>query len=221
MSHALFSAAGLTCLRGERLVFVGLEFALNAGDALLLVGPNGSGKSSLLRLMALLLRPWRGDFHWNGAPVGDDPDAHRARLRYVGHLDGVKPVLTGLESLSFWAALDGAPDPESRALAALERLGLERLAQVPGRYLSAGQKRRLNLARLLLLPVPLWLLDEPTNGLDVASTARLEDELAAHRAAGGIVIASTHTPLALAGAASLRLDDFTPEPHEHDLGEAA
>jgi len=212
MAQGDFTGSDLTCLRGERLVFVGLGFALAAGGALLLVGPNGSGKSSLLRLMALLLKPWRGGFHWQGAAVAD---AHRARLRYVGHLDGVKPVLTCLESLSFWASLDGTPAPERRALAALERLGLERLAQVPGRYLSAGQKRRLNLARLLLAPAALWLLDEPTNGLDVAATARLEDELAAHRAAGGMVVASTHTPLALPGAEVLRLDDFTPEYHEH------
>ena len=221
MAHAVFSGSDLTCLRGERLVFVGLEFSLAAGGALLLVGPNGSGKSSLLRLMALLLKPWRGEFRWDGVAVGEDPDRQRARLRYVGHLDGVKPVLTCLESLAFWAALDGAPAPETRALAALERLGLERLAQVPGRYLSAGQKRRLTLARLLLAPAALWLLDEPTNGLDVAATARLEDELAAHRAAGGMVVASTHTPLALAGAAVLRLDDFTPEPPDHEHGEVS
>ncbi len=221
MSASQFAASGLACLRGERLVFAGLEFALSAGEALLLVGPNGSGKSSLLRLMALLLRPFRGDLLWQGEPVSEDPDAHRARLRYVGHLDGIKPVLTCRESLTFWAALDGAPDPGRRASAALERLGLERLSEVPGRYLSAGQKRRLNLARLLLLPAPLWLLDEPTNGLDAAATGRLEAALAGHRAGGGMVVASTHTPLALPGAATLHLDDFTPELHDHEHGESA
>ena len=221
MADVLFSASDLTCLRGERLVFAGLGFALSAGDALLLVGPNGSGKSSLLRLMALLLRPFRGEFRWQGEPVAENPDAYRQGLRYVGHLDGVKPVLTCHESLAFWAALDGAPEPGRRAAAALERLGLERLAEVPGRYLSAGQKRRLNLARLLLLPAPLWLLDEPTNGLDAAAIARLEGALAEHRAAGGLIVASTHTPLALPGAATLHLDDFTPELHDHEHGEMA
>ena len=221
MADALFSASDLTCLRGERLVFAGLGFALSAGDALLLVGPNGSGKSSLLRLMALLLRPFRGELRWQGEPVAENPDAYRQGLRYVGHLDGVKPVLTCHESLAFWAALDGAPEPGRRAAAALERLGLERLAEVPGRYLSAGQKRRLNLARLLLLPAPLWLLDEPTNGLDAAAIARLESALAEHRAAGGLIVASTHTPLALPGAATLHLDDFTPELHDHEHGEMA
>ena len=217
----MYSASDLICLRGERLVFAGLGFALSEGDALLLVGPNGSGKSSLLRLMALLLRPLRGEFRWRGEAVAEDPDSHRARLRYVGHLDGVKPVLTCHESLAFWASLDGAPEPERRTAAALERVGLERLAGVPGRYLSAGQKRRLNLARLLLLPAPLWLLDEPTNGLDAAAIARLEAALAEHRAGGGIVVASTHTPLALPGAATLHLDDFTPEVHDHQHGEMA
>ena len=214
MADVLFSASRLTCLRGERLVFAGLGCEISAGGALLLVGPNGSGKSSLLRLMALLLRPFRGEFRWRGEPVDEDPDSHRARLRYVGHLDGVKPVLTCHESLAFWAALDGAPEPARRTAEALERMGLERLAGVPGRYLSAGQKRRLNLARLLLRPAPLWLLDEPTNGLDAAATARLEAALAGPRAAGGMVVASTHTPLALPGAATLHLDDFAPEPHD-------
>ncbi|MEI6558760.1 MAG: heme ABC exporter ATP-binding protein CcmA [Rhodospirillaceae bacterium] len=221
MDNARFSASDLTCLRGQRLVFAGLAFALSAGEALVLVGPNGSGKSSLLRLLALLLRPLRGELRWNGEPVADDPDSHRMRLRYVGHLDGVKAMLTCQESLAFWAALDGAPEPGRRATAALERLGLERLAAVPGRYLSAGQKRRLTLARLLLRPAPLWLLDEPTNGLDVAAIARLEAALAGHRAAGGMVIASTHTPLALPGAATLHLDDFTPDLHDHQHGESA
>ncbi|MEI8393433.1 MAG: heme ABC exporter ATP-binding protein CcmA [Rhodospirillaceae bacterium] len=206
----VFSASELTCLRGERLVFAGLSFALEPGGAMLLTGPNGSGKSSLLRLLALLLRPRAGTLFWHGDPVSDDPDAHRTRLRYIGHLDGVKPVLTTLESLGFWAGLDGLAEPGRRAAAALDAIGLGRLAEVPGRYLSAGQRRRLNLARLLLAPVPLWLLDEPTVGLDLAAVTRLEQALAAHRAAGGMVVASTHTPLSLPGATTLRLEDFGP-----------
>jgi heme exporter protein A len=211
-----FSGSDLTCVRGHRLVFTGLDFRMAAGDALLLVGPNGSGKSSLLRVMALLLKPWRGVLRRDGRSVAEDPDHHRAGLRYVGHLDGVKPVLTGLESLNFWGSLDGLPEPERRARAALERFGLEHLGDRPGRYLSAGQKRRLNLARLLLAPAPLWLLDEPTNGLDSAAIARLEQALAEHRTGGGMVVASTHTPLALPGARVLRLDDYTPELHESE-----
>ncbi len=220
MSACQFAASGLACLRGERLVFAGLAFAVSSGGALVLVGPNGSGKSSLLRLMSLLLRPFRGELLWQGQPVSEDPESHRQRLRYVGHLDGIKPVLTCREALIFWAALDGAPDPGGRAAAALDRLGLERLAEVPGRYLSAGQKRRLNLARLLLGSAPLWLLDEPTNGLDNAAIGQLEAALAEHRAGGGMVVVSCHTPLALPGASTLHLDDFTPERHESAHGAA-
>ncbi len=214
MDDALFTASNLSCLRGERLVFAKLNFALAAGDALLLVGPNGSGKSSLLRLMALLLRPFCGGLYWQGELLTEDPDAHRSRLRYIGHLDGIKPVLTCHEALTFWAALDGTPGPATRAATALSRAGLAPLTDVPGRYLSAGQKRRLNLARLLLAPARLWLLDEPTNGLDATATQRLEAALADHRDRGGMVVASTHTPLALPGAQTLHLDDFTPQIHD-------
>ncbi len=205
-----FTGTHLTCLRGERLVFAGLEFRLGAGDALILAGPNASGKSSLLRLMALLLRPWRGALAWDGADVAEYPDRHRARLRYVGHLDGVKPMLTVVESLEFWAALDGGGDVGGRVRQALDRFGLARLGAVPARYLSAGQKRRLNLARLLLRPAPVWLLDEPSVGLDEPSIAQLGEVLAEHRARGGMVVAATHIDLPLPGADCLRLDRFAP-----------
>jgi len=203
-----FTGLRLTCLRGERLVFVGLTFQLAAGGALVLAGPNASGKSSLLRLMASLLRPWRGELRWNGAPVADDLDAHRARLRYVGHLDAIKPMLTAEETLGFWAPSQSRLTPAKQARQALERFGLDRLATVPTRYFSAGQKRRLNLARLLLAPARLWLLDEPTVGLDHAAIVQLGEVLAEHRSAGGMVVAATHTDLPLPGADHLRMDDF-------------
>ncbi len=209
---SVFAGSNLTCLRGERLVFVGLEFRLSAGAALILAGPNASGKSSLLRLMAMLLRPWRGELTWDGVAVTEDPEGHFGRLRYVGHLDAIKPMLTVGETLGFWAALDGGADPGGRAVRALDRLGLAGLAGVPARYLSAGQKRRLNLARLLLRPVPLWLLDEPTVGLDTAAIGRLGDALAEHRAAGGMVVAATHTDLPLPGADCLHLNQFAVAP---------
>lgn len=206
----VFTGSELTCLRGDRLVFTGLEFRIAPGDALVLLGPNGSGKSSLLRLMAGLLRPFRGALAWDGAPVTDDPDGHRARIRYVGHLDAVKPVLSALENLTFWAMLGGAEDPRGAALTALDRLGVPQIAAVPGRYLSAGQKRRLNLARIMAAPAALWLLDEPTVALDRAAIALFEEIIAEHRAGGGMVAVSTHTDIALPGAAELHLDDFTP-----------
>jgi heme exporter protein A len=204
----LFTGHGLACVRGERLIFRRLGFELEAGTALILSGPNGSGKSSLLRLMAGLLRPYSGTLSWAGEAIAQDPAAHRARLHLIGHQDAVKPVLTVIETVNFWAGLRGAGD--GAAAAAIERLGLGLLADMPCRLLSAGQKKRLSLARLLASKAPLWLLDEPTTGLDAASTCDLEEILAEHRAAGGIVIATTHIPLALAGARSLSLAEFTP-----------
>ncbi|NYZ15347.1 heme ABC exporter ATP-binding protein CcmA [Azospirillum sp. RWY-5-1] len=205
----VFSGTDLTCLRGDRLVFTGLDFRVESGGALLLLGPNGSGKSSLLRVMAGLLRPFRGRLAWDDAASEDD-DQHGGRIHYVGHLDAVKPVLTALENLSFWASLGGAADPAGAAMAALERLGVPHIAGVPGRYLSAGQKRRLTLARVLAAPAPLWLLDEPTVALDRAAVRLLEGILAEHRAGGGMVALSTHADIALPGAAELHLDHFAP-----------
>ena len=206
----LFSGRDLACVRGERLVFRGLSFALGEGDALLLTGPNGSGKSSLLRLMAGLLPPWTGTLAWAGESVADDKPAHRARLHFVGHQDAVKPVLTAAETLAFWAGLRGGGAAE----AALDRFRLAGLAETPCRYLSAGQKRRLALARLLASGAPLWLLDEPTTGLDAASIAAFEEILAEHRAGGGMVVASTHVPLALDTPRTLDLAAYAPQRDE-------
>lgn len=215
----VFTGSELTCLRGDRLVFTGLDFRLEPGGALVLLGPNGSGKSSLLRVMGGLLRPFRGALRWDGALVADDPDAHRANVQYVGHLDAVKPVLTAAENLAFWAALGGAADPMARARDALNRLGVPQIADVPGRCLSAGQKRRLNLARLLAAPAPLWLLDEPTVALDRAAIALFEGLIAEHRVKGGMVALSTHTDIATPGGEELRLDDFAPQTDDEDDGQ--
>ena len=212
----LFAATDLTCLRGERLVFQGLSFAVEAGGALVLLGPNGSGKSSLLRMMAGLLRPFSGGMSWDSAPISADPDLHRSRVHYVGHLDAVKPVLSARENLAFWASMGGAADPMGAAMAALERLGVPHIADVPGRYLSAGQKRRLNLARILAAPAPLWLLDEPSVALDRAGIGQLEAAIAEHRRGGGIVVVSTHAEIAIPGADTLHMDDFAVNTLLHD-----
>ncbi|MBY0430156.1 MAG: heme ABC exporter ATP-binding protein CcmA, partial [Rhodospirillales bacterium] len=126
----------------------------------------------------------------------------------VGHHDAIKPVLTVAENLAFWARLHGVGS--GSVATALDRLGLTRLAGLPGKLLSAGQKRRLNLARLLAAPAPLWLLDEPTTALDRASVKSIEQVLAEHRAQGGMVVVSTHTDIDLPGATELHLDHFTP-----------
>ncbi|WP_407671534.1 heme ABC exporter ATP-binding protein CcmA [Paramagnetospirillum kuznetsovii] len=219
---ATFSGTHLACLRGGRVVFAGLDFTLASGGALVLLGPNGSGKSSLLRVMAGLLRPAHGVLAWNGQPVGDDPEAQAARTHYLGHHDAVKPVLSVAENLGFWARLhDPHMGRAGRAVDnALDRFGLSHLAAIPGKMLSAGQKRRTNLARLLAAPSPLWLLDEPTTALDKASIKALEAVLAEHRATGGMVVLSTHAEIDLPGATLMQLDDFAvAERFDEPLGE--
>jgi heme exporter protein A len=196
----MLTAENLAVLRGERAVFAGLSFTLAPGDAMLLVGANGAGKSTLLRLLAGLLAPAEGRLLWDGTDALADRAAHAARLRYLSHQDALKPALTAQENLAFFARLWGG-DAES----ALAALALAPLAELPARVLSSGQKRRLALARLALAPAALWLLDEPTVGLDAASVERLGLLLARHRAGGGMVLAATHLPLPLPGARELRL----------------
>jgi heme exporter protein A len=201
LSKATFAAEALACVRGERLVFSDLDFQVSSGEALILRGPNGSGKSTLLRLVAGYLDASAGILTWNGQPVADDPDAHRRRLHYVGHLDAVKAPLTVAENLAFWAGQghrdESGGDLEDRLRQALERLGLGRLAEVPGRFLSAGQKRRLNLARLAASPARLWLLDEPTVSLDANGAGVLAEMVVEHLGAGGLAMIATHIDLGL------------------------
>lgn len=197
----LLGVHDLAARRGGRLVIEGVAATLCAGDALILRGPNGSGKSTLLRVLAGLLRPDRGRITWQDVPVDEDRAAHRARLHYVAHADAVKPGLTVAENLAFAATLGGA---RSDPAAALDAMALRPLAELPARFLSAGQHRRLALARLLASPRPLWLLDEPGVGLDRASRDRLEAAIAAHRADGGICVVATHGDVAVPDA--LRLE---------------
>jgi heme exporter protein A len=205
-------AEDLACRRGERLVFAALSFCLPAGGALVLTGTNGSGKTSLLRLVATLIAPAAGRLSWGAAAVERDIAGYRARLHYVGHQDGIKPALTPRENLAFWAALRGGGRLEvAPALdAALAAFGLDAVADWPCRWLSAGQRRRLALARLLMAPAPIWLLDEPTAALDRDGQERLEQAIMRHRAAGGRVLAATHSSISLDDADAIILDDFAP-----------
>ena len=189
---------GLAVIRGERLVFSGLGFRVEPGGALLLIGPNGSGKSTLLRLVAGLVRAEAGRLSWQGTDALADLADHAARVAYLGHLDAVKPGLTVAENLLVWGFRE-------RIARALDTVGLAALADLPAKMLSAGQRRRLALARLALRPAPIWLLDEPTLGLDTASVERFGAMLAEHRAGGGIVMAATHLPLPLPGYSELSL----------------
>lgn len=206
---ASFSGIDISCIRGGRLVFDGLCFSVSSGGALLLTGPNGSGKSTLLRLMAGLIPPTLGELAWDGVSVERDPEDHRSRLHYLAHAEAVKPPLSVLEDLSFWQALSGSDKPVA---AAVDAMGLETQSALPGRYLSAGQRRRLALARLLVSDAELWLLDEPSVGLDTASLAKLRAAVADHRTAGGIVVAATHVDLGLDGAETLSIDQYAVDP---------
>jgi heme exporter protein A len=204
----------LACRRGERLVFAGVDFRLGAGGALVLTGTNGSGKSSLLRLLAGLLTPAAGRLCWSGVPVAQEPAAYRSAVHYVGHLDATKPVMTPRETLGFWAALRGAEASASAIAGALAAFGIEAVADWPCRWLSAGQRRRLALARLVVCPASIWLLDEPTSALDSDGEARLVAAIAGHRDGGGRVMVATHQPIALDAPLSLVLDDFAATPEE-------
>jgi len=198
----MLEARELACLRGERIVFAGVSFRVAPGAALLLTGANGAGKSSLLRLLAGLLPPAAGALLWEGADTSADRAEHARRLRFLSPQDALKPALTARESLAFAARLQGGGGVD----AALDALGLLPLAELPVRLLSTGQRRRLALARLALTPTaPLWLLDEPTLGLDAASVSRLGGLLEGHRERGGAVVAATHLPLPLPNADELRL----------------
>ena len=186
------SATGLGCIRGSRSVFEGINLELSSGEALALVGPNGSGKSSLLRLVAGLLRPSAGRIGLAGGAL-ENTIAEQAH--YLGHLDALKPSLTVAENLSFWVRYlggDAATLPGS-----MMALGLGGLAGLPAAYLSAGQRRRLSLARLIAVPRPIWLLDEPTSALDTAGQERLVALMRDHLAGGGLIMAATHGPLGI------------------------
>ena len=187
--------ANVTIERGGRRLFSNLSFALGAGEALTVRGPNGAGKSSLLRAIAGLLPLAAGKVRLEG---GDDEQSAGAQAHYLGHADALKGALTARENLSFWAAtLRGGGPPPSPVAVALDRLGLAHAIDFPVAYLSAGQKRRVALARLLVAYRPLWLLDEPTSALDAASQARLAELMRDHLAAGGMIVAATHAPLGL------------------------
>lgn len=188
-------ASRIAVERGGRMVLSDLSFALREGECLLVTGPNGSGKSTLLRAMAGLLPLGRGRLSWT--PGSDLTLAEQAH--YVGHADALKGTLTVAENLSFLAAMLATGEAGLSVEASLAALGLVRLASLPAAYLSAGQKRRVALARLLVSPRPLWLLDEPSTALDQAAQGLLGKIMEAHRAEGGMIVAATHASLGVEG----------------------
>jgi heme exporter protein A len=196
------SGSELACVRGGRQVFRNLSFALGSGAALLVTGPNGAGKSSLLRLVAGLVHPAQGRLALDG---GDPELTIGEQAHYLGHQDALKPALSVRENLAFWTNFLGGTGAKVKVDAALATVGLGELAGLPALFLSAGQRRRLSLARLIAIPRPVWLLDEPTSALDVAAQGMLTDVMRAHLAGGGLILAATHGPLGLEGAQELRL----------------
>jgi heme exporter protein A len=210
----------LACVRGGREVFSGLNFAIAAGEALAISGPNGAGKSSLLRVIAGLVPQAAGTLTLEG---GDPELTIGEQAHYLGHLDALKPSLSVEENLGFWAEFLGGSDSEpagadrgrapagSRIGAALAAVGLERIAALPAAYLSAGQRRRLSIARLIAVPRPIWLLDEPTSALDVAAQATLARLMRDHRAGGGMILAAIHGSIGLENFSELRLGQVLPD----------
>ncbi|MBL8675063.1 MAG: heme ABC exporter ATP-binding protein CcmA [Rhodospirillales bacterium] len=218
-------AIDLACRRGGRLVFAGLGLDVGAGGALLLTGRNGCGKSTLLRVLALLTPALRGTFAWDGVPAADDADAWRGRIAWLGHAEAVKGDLSVRENLVSAETLRRGRAPAAAEIArAAERFDLGPLLDRPGRHLSAGQRRRAALARVVLSDAPLWLLDEPASGLDAASRVALHGALAAHRAGGGIAVVSSHGELDPPDATVIDVGAFAPSAAADDArwtGDAA
>ena len=200
-----FSTTGLCGARGDHWLFEDIDFSLSPGDALLVTGPNGAGKSTLLRILAGLLPA--ADGHAEIMPASA-PDS--TALHYLGHANAIKLALLVEENIGFWASLGliGGAEKAAAIEQALNSFNLLELRDLPARFLSAGQKRRLALSRLLASPAPLWLLDEPTTALDTASTALFERAVATHRAQGGMAIVATHQPLDIPSAQQLHLGDM-------------
>ncbi len=200
------SGRGVRCVRGGREVFSGLDFEASSGEAVAVTGPNGAGKTSLLRLIAGLLTMADGSIDlWGGEAELTLPE----QAHYLGHRDALKPALSVMENLCFWrdflggAAFDAA---ESLATKSLAAVGLDHAARLPAAYLSAGQRRRLSIARLLAVRRPIWLLDEPTSALDAAGQSLFAALMGDHLSRGGLIVAATHAPLGLA-ARELRIGE--------------
>lgn len=190
---------GLSCVRGGRHIFSALDFAVPAGQALAVTGINGAGKSSLLRLIAGLLPAAAGTVTLEG---GETDLTLPEQAHYLGHRDALKPSLSVLENLDFWREFLGGQAIDG--IASLEKVGLGHAAHLPAAFLSAGQRRRLSIARLIAVNRPVWLLDEPTSALDTSGQAMIAGLMDAHLRSGGIILAATHGPLGIA-AQELRI----------------
>ncbi len=197
------SGRGVRCVRGGREVFSDLDFEAAAGAAIAVTGPNGCGKTSLLRLVAGLLSIAGGSIELEG---GEPELTLSEQAHYLGHRDAIKPALSVLENLTFWRDFLGGDGPAAEQT--LQLVGLAHAAHLPAAYLSAGQRRRLSIGRLLAAPRPVWLLDEPTSALDAAGQGLFADLMGDHLARGGLILAATHLPLGIP-ATELRMGGAT------------
>jgi heme exporter protein A len=205
MRPPMLSAHGLTCVRGERRLFAGLDLEVGPGEWLHVRGENGAGKTSLLRLLAGLAHPADGEIRWEGQAIDKLDEDYRRNMLFLGHHGAVKEDLTALENLHLAAALDGADLPEREAIAALHRFGLKGREELPVRFLSAGQKRRVLLARLVTRKARLWVLDEPFTALDVKAVDMLSALIGEHLAAGGMAVLTSHQAMPIPGGRAIQL----------------
>lgn len=201
----MLTATGLSCDRGERRLFAGLDLAVGPGEWLHVQGENGAGKTSLLRILAGLAPPAAGEIRWKGEPIRALAEDYRKDLLFLGHHGAVKEELTPLENLTLAARLDGTELDEAAALKALARFGLRGREDLPVRFLSAGQKRRVLLARLAVRAAALWILDEPFTALDVKAVEMLSGLIEEHIGAGGMAILTSHQSMPLPNGRVLKI----------------
>lgn len=193
----MLEAVNLACERGDKRLFSGLSFQLDQGGLLFLHGPNGSGKTTLLRVLCGLSVPAEGEVRWQGSPIQKLGEDYRAHLSYLGHLNGLKDELTALENLRFATGLAGPPASDALISDTLARLGVEMCQDLPTKMLSQGQKKRVALARFLLLKTRLWILDEAFTALDVRAVDLLQTVLADHANHGGMALLTTHQSVSI------------------------
>jgi heme exporter protein A len=195
----------LTCIRGDRKLFSSIHFSLDAGGLMQVGGPNGSGKTSLLRMLCGLAAPAHGEIRWGGSEIRSLGGAYFSDMTYLGHLSGVKDDLSALENLRISSALAGTEVDAGKAQDALQLMGLGGRELLPAKVLSQGQRRRVNLARLLVCNTVLWILDEPLTALDAAAVKLMQGVMERHLVKGGMIVMTTHQEIEIAAATIQRL----------------
>lgn len=201
----VLEAHGLCCVRGERELFSSLDLRISAGNCLHVRGENGVGKTSLLRLLTGLSKPESGEVLWGNQSIALDPIAYHRELLFLGHRDALKEDLTALENIQMYAALDDIALPQEKALAALWRFGLRGRENLPVNCLSAGQKRRVLMARMLTRQAKLWILDEPFNALDTQAIQEMQNLIVEHLSVDGLVVLTSHQEVSIPNVQVLEL----------------